>query len=232
MKKILKKQMWLLLFVLILVVGCADDGSEDQSTIARITLDNVVGDIENNTLKVIKKEGSDIIEINYDEAVKENIGTDSEKVCLCQAVAFRVSQIAASAWEDGVLRTYQIEKIRTGWNTGGPYEFFTDQEFEGQMGDLEIPVEKLKIESINGEAATPGKDLTISDSWYEITFNNGEVLLIRGTQGENGIYTDTFLELRSRFKNGDADAKSAMQEQRVIVENNLETVPFNRMIIE
>jgi hypothetical protein len=214
------------------IFGCSSDSDDSHESFLRdLSSVNIETQISSDILKVKKEEDGDTIELLYEESVTENAGSENEKKCLCQGVAFRVSQIASQVWSDGIFRTYEIEEIRTGWNTDGPYEFFSDEEHNGEIGDLEIPAEKIVIDGFAGATVTSGKNLTIEDSWYEITFVNGEKLMLRGTMGEAGIYTEEFLELRSKVKNGDTTVVPQMQEERKKVERNLGILPFDRIVI-
>ena len=187
-------------------MGCTNPGSKKELLLAndRVALTNIV---ESNKLKVLKKPDGKIETLRFADAIIENKGTKDEKKCLCQAVCFRVSQLAAQVWKDGVFRTYEVKRIQTGWNTPGPYEFFSDRELNGEIGDLEIPAEKIVVEKRNGDKATSPKNLTIQDSWYEITFTNGLSLFFQVKEGNNGVYPSGFLTLRREMKNGDKNAE-------------------------
>jgi hypothetical protein len=195
----------------------------------RVAFTNIV---ESNTLKVMKRPDGKIETLRFDEAIIENKGTKKEKKCLCQAVCFRVAQLAAQAWKDGVFRTYEVKRIRTGWNTPGPYEFFSDRELNGEIGDLEIPAEKIVVEKRKGNKATSPKDLTIQDGWYEITFTNDLALFFQVKEGKNGVYPAGFLTLRSEMKNGEKNAKRPFN---LILEKTVAGVaelPFQGIIVK
>ena len=221
----------ILIIAVFLVVGCSKPGLKKEivSTSDRVSFTNTV---ESNTLKVLKRPDGKIETLQFADAIIENKGTKREKKCLCQAVCFRVSQLAAQAWEDGTFRTYKIKSIRTGWNTDGPYEFFSDRELNGEIGDLEIPAEKIVVEKRNGDKATSPKNLTIQDSWYEITFTNNMVLFLQIKEGRNGVYPAGFLSLRREMKNGDKNAvKPFMLEMKKTIACIAE-LPFQGIRIE
>ena len=180
-----------ILISVVFFMGCSNPGPKKGLLSAndRVAFTNIV---ESNKLRVLKRTDGNTETLNLEDSIVENKGTKTENKCLCQAVCFRVSQLAAQAWEDGVFRTYEIKRIRTGWNTLGPYEFFSDRELNGEIGDLEIPAEKIVIEKRNGDKATSPNKLTIQDSWYEITFTNDLVLFLQVKEGENGVYPAGF----------------------------------------
>ncbi|MCD6117439.1 hypothetical protein J7K93_10525 [bacterium] len=188
--------------------------------------------VKSNTLKIQKKPNSKIETLQFADAIIENKGTKKENKCLCQAVCFRVSQLATQAWEDNVFRTYEVKRIRTGWNTDGPYEFFSDRELNGEIGDLEIPAEKIVVEKRNGDKATSPKDLTIEDSWYEITFTNNLVLFFQVKEGENGVYPAGFLTLRSKMKNGDKNTEKPFLLEMKKTLSGIAELPFKGIIVE
>jgi hypothetical protein len=188
--------------------------------------------IESNTLKVLKRPDGKIETLQFADAIIENKGTKREKKCLCQAVCFRVSQLAAQAWKDGTFRTYEIKGIRTGWNTDGPYEFFSDRVLNGEIGDLEIPAEKIIIAKKNGDKATSSKNLTIQDNWYEITFTNDLIVLFQVKEGKEGIYPADFMTLRSKMKNGDEKAARPFMLEMKKTVANIAKLPFQGIIVE
>ena len=212
-------------------MGCSNLGSKKGLLSARdrVALSNVV---ESNKLKVLKNPDGKIETLQFEEAIIEKKGTKEEEKCLCQAVCFRVSQLAAQAWEDGVFRTYEVKRIRTGWNTPGPYEFFSDKELNGEIGDLEIPAEKIVVEKRNGDKATSPKNLTIQDSWYEITLTNDLVLFFKVKEGKNGVYPEGFLALRSEMKNGDKNAKRPFMLKMKKTVTGVGELPFQGIIVK
>ena len=220
-----------ILISVVFFVGCSNlrpqKGLLSPSDSVAIT--NIV---ESNRLKVLKKADGKIKTLQFENAIIENKGTKEEKKCLCQAVCFRVSQLAAQAWRDGVFRTYEVKRIRTGWNTPGPYEFFSDRELNGEIGDLEIPAEKIVVEKRNGDKATSPKNLTIQDSWYEITFTNDLVLLFQVKEGKNGVYPAGFLTLRSEMKHGDKNAKKHFELEMKKTVAGVAELPFQRIIVK
>jgi hypothetical protein len=196
----------------LLVTGCAEHKQETAlvSPTAPVALTDSV---KTNTLKVVKAPGGAVETLKLDEAIIENEGTDREKKCLCQAVCFRAAQLAAQAWEDGIFRTYEVERIRTGWNTGGPWEFFSDKQMHGEIGDLEIPAKKIAVEKPDGSEANPKMRLTIEDNWYEFTLTNGRTLVVRVKRGEDGIFPAGFLALRNKVKSGDKSAMASFKSK-------------------
>jgi hypothetical protein len=188
--------------------------------------------VESNTLKIQKKPNGKIETLQFADTIIENKGTKKEKKCLCQAVCFRVAQLAAQAWKDGVFRTYEVKCIRTGWNTEGPYEFFSDRELNGEIGDLEIPADRIVIEKRNGDKATSPANLTIQDSWYEITFTNNLVLFLQVREGRHGVYPAGFLALRSEFKNGNENTKKAFMLEMKKTVAGVAELPFQGIMVE
>jgi Na+-translocating ferredoxin:NAD+ oxidoreductase RnfG subunit len=228
----MKKIVIFMITALAIFTGCGSSGGgsskEDEENKIKLIAESEIKtnkEITSNVLKaVLEKDGKEI-ELKFEDSVKENVGTENEKICISQSVAFRVAQLATQAWSDGVFRSYEISKIRTGWSTEGIYEFFSNDE----TGKMKISRDKLLIEGKNGGSATDVKNLTVNDCWYEITFTNGAVLTFTATEGENGVFTTNFLPLRIKQQNGDTTVKTELAAERVKVESNLKNVPFNRI---
>jgi len=220
-----------ILISVVFFMGCSNPGPKKGLLSAndRVAFINIV---ESNKLKVLKRADGNIETLTFEDSIVENKGTKTETKCLCQAVCFRVSQLAAQAWEDGVFRTYEIKRIRTGWNTLGPYEFFSDRELNGEIGDLEIPAEKIVIEKRNGDKATSPNKLTIQDSWYEITFTNDLVLFLQVKEGENGVYPAGFLTSRSEVKNGDKNTKQPFMLEKKKTVAGVAELPFQGIVVK
>jgi hypothetical protein len=214
----------------LLVAGCAQHCSDCSRLCSeeRIALTDTV---ETNTLKVLKTPGGAVETLRLEKAVVEHEGTEKEKMCLCQAVCFRVAQLAAQAWEDGVFRTYEVERIRTGWNTGGPWEFFSDKEMHGEIGDLEMPAKKIVVAKRDGSAANPPDRLAIEDNWYEVTFANGSVLFLQVKDGGAGFFPEGFLAVRNQWKGGGKDSgdkkmQAAFKQKYNEAIGRIRAVPF------
>ena len=199
----------LLVLLLSGLAGCSSSTVGEKSPI--------VNEVSTNQLLVKKAGSSDVETVFLEESCKE-IENGKEKFCLCRAVGFRIAQISSQIWSDGVFRSYEVEKITTGWNTDGAEEMFVEV--------LGIPGDKV---TIPGDA-TPYEDLTLSDSWFKLEFNNGRELLFRGTEK---IYGEKFLSLRSAFKNGDKSRADELKEEREKVQKSLTGLPFKgKFIVE
>ncbi|MCF4152021.1 hypothetical protein L2W58_09450 [Dethiosulfovibrio sp. F2B] len=147
------------------------------------------------------------------DAAKEDNGSGGTKICLCQTVAFRVSQMVSSSWSDGIFHPEDIS-VETGWNTDGPLEFWV-----GQMG---MSSEDVVISS----SATSGDRLSLADCWYKVTIKStGETYVVRGT---SDLYVSDFLALRALFKQGKAtdEQTKRMKELRAKTVNNICCSPF------
>jgi len=221
----------LILVLALFIAGCASLAPKKTllSATDRTSFTDVV---ESNGLRIQKRPDGEIETLRFSDAIIENKGTEREKKCLCQAVCFRVAQLAAQAWEDGVFRTDEVKRIRTGWNTSGPFEFFSDRELNDEIGDLEIPAEKIRVEKKNGEKATAPQDLTIQDSWYEITFSNGLAVFFQVKEGTNGVYPAGFLKLRNRMEKGDQEAKQSFMPLMKETVAGVAELPFQGIIVE
>ncbi len=149
-------------------------------------------------LRYLSMDGKKVETLTLPGAVKEDDGNGGSKVCLCQSMAFRVSQMMSYRWADGIFRPGDVS-IETGWNTEGPSEFWIDR-----MGmdpkDLVIP-----------SNATSESGLSLSDAWYKVTIKStGETFTFRAT---GDIYLSDFLVLRALAKQGkisDAQKKRQM----------------------
>lgn len=133
------------------------------------------------------------------------------KICLCQSAAFRISQMMAPVWSDGLFHPEDVT-IETGWNTEGPEEFWVDQ-LGLAAGDLTL-----------ARDATAVEDLALDDAWYRVTLKStGESFLFRAT---DLYYRSNFLDLRAKNKKGTSTnaEKTRMQLIRAaMAEDILET---------
>lgn len=136
----------------------------------------------------------------------------NEDFSIARAVAFRVSQLCAQVWDNEVFYSYQIEAVTSGWNVEATREFF--------VTILGIPEQRVIVPP----DATPSKDLSLSDNWYEITFTNGRTLLFQGTAR---IFHEPYLTLRDRYLNGDPEvtAEQVLHEE-AFVKQALRTLPL------
>lgn len=211
----------------LLFIGCAHFDKEAAS-IAKLNRSTLNTTLKTDALKVQKRPNAPIEILDFKKAVTENEGTAKEKLCMCQSISYRVSQLAAQAWPDGVFRTYDVQCIRTGWNTPGPYEFFSDREMNGEIGDLEIPANKIVVEQLNGDAARPPMSLTDNDGWFEITFNDGRVLMVNMNEG---FFPEGFLASRA-LKKGNAAGKAIFKKKYSQAIERLISTPFQGMSAE
>ena len=200
----------MLLFFLILtgffnLVYCANSpGNEDS--------EQPQDQIDTNILLIKRDKRSKVERMSFDQAIVKFCKHEAKKEkCLCKAAAFRIAQICCLYTRDSIFSSYDIKKIRSGWNADGPRGLFVKK--------LGVPAERFSIT----EDATPTNDLTLEDSWFEIEFKNGTKLKIRGT---DRIYTDEYLELRRKYKKGDKSVKAQFAEEKKKVEHNLRELPF------
>lgn len=226
-----KKMIFRVFIAAIFFIGFSNQGSNNALLAAtdNALLTNI---IKTNKLKVIKTAAGKIETLDFNDAIVEDKGLKTEKKCLCQAVCFRVSQLAAQLSKDGILRTSEIKQIRTGWNTDGPYEFFSNKELNGEIGDLEISVEKIKIEKKNGDKAIPTNNLTIQDAWYEITFTNGQVISLQVKEGADGVYPTGLLVMRNKMKSGSKNTKKDFMKKKKKTIANVAKLPFQGIAIQ
>lgn len=190
--------------------GC----TEDSDPVGTLQLSSPIrNEAVTNSLKVQKMMNRPVETVDFEEsAIVINPANGEEIFCAWRAVAYRISQICAQIWDDNTFYSYQIELIETGWNTDCGIDLFTDI--------LGIPAERVIIP----EDSTLSKDLSLGDSWYEITFDNGRTLLFQTTEN---IYHERFLTWRDRYMNGDPTMTAKMVEQeREKVKQALRTLPF------
>ena len=168
--------------------------------------------LSTNKLLFQKDERSDLDELSFDKAIIKFCRHENKKEeCLCKAAAFRIAQLCCMLSGDSVFRSFEVQKIRTGWNADGIKGLF--------LKKLGVPPDRFVID----KEATPNNDLTLDDSWYEVVFKNGKTFAFRGT---SGIYTEKYLELRSRFKKGDQSVQEVFAEEKQKVKENLGELPF------
>lgn len=222
----LKIKILFLILLLLLSLGCVSKPQEETEEKELNT------NITNQILKVKKSIDDEVIELKFTDTVIENAGTVNEQICLCMSVGFRIAQIASQYWNDGIFKTYEIKKIKTGWNTEGVWELFSNKVIKEKEGVLGILEEKINIEKKDGSVATAGKNLTKEDAWYEIVFTNSEVIRFSWSEGEEQVYPFGFLALRSAVKNGDQTKKQEMQTLRKLAVDNLSNIPFDRIKAE
>ncbi len=173
---------------------------------------DVAENVSSNVISILKQAGADPVKLVMSEQCTEATADGGTKFCLCQGVAFRISQILAeTVWGDGTFHSWDVD-VETGWNTDGPEEFFEDA---------------AEVHSLAYAAnATPDKDLTLEDSWYKITvLSTGKTYFFRGT---SAIYPENFLELRSKYKNGTAteEETASMQALRKRIVQFMTALPF------
>lgn len=168
--------------------------------------------VTTNTLNIQKAADRQPEGVNFESASLDRQGVFS----IHRAVAFRISQICAQAWTDGVLYSFHVSRVESGWNIEGTRELFVEV--------LDIPGERVSI----APDATPPNELTLEDSWYEITFTNGRTLLFQGTEK---IYHE-YLTLRDEYLSGNDEVTADMVEQeRQKVEQTVRTLPFRDMFL-
>ena len=215
---------------MILLTSCGSPSQTSSKDCLKDSVAECTGIINSDILMVVKEKGGPVEKLEFKKAVTENAGTVKEAMCLSQCVAFRAAQLASQAWEDGVFRCYEVKTITTGWNTDGVYEFFSDKEFNGQPGDLQIASEKILIKGRDAKKATSTKRLTKSDMWYEITFVNGLSLTIDGSGRE--IITPLFMTCRRKKLEGDKTViKKLMAEKKRCIKN-IKKLPFNEFDVK
>jgi len=174
--------------------------------------------VTSNVVTILKGAGGEPVELVMSEQCTEPAPNGGTKFCLCQAASFRIAQIlAATAWEDGVFRSWDVE-VETGWNTEGPEEFFLDA----------AQVRSLAYD----ENVASGKNLALEDSWYRIrVLSTGTIYLFKGT---SSIYIENFLKLRKKSKNGTIteEEQAAMQALRQRIVQFMTALPFNSEAFE
>ncbi len=169
--------------------------------------------VETNRLTVVAHESGDRDTLRLEEAsVEEENG--SKKFCICRAMGFRIAQMLSGMWDDGAFHPDDVSVV-TGWSTDGMKEIF-----ESVLGVAGFAY---------AENATEPENLTLDDSWYEVTIlSAGERFTFRGT---DTIYSKEFLELRSRFKKGGESAAPEFAAGRSEVVDVVKTVPFEHMLL-
>lgn len=145
--------------------------------------------------------------------IATSVVEDNGKICLCQATAFRISQMMASVWPDGLFHPEDVT-IETGWNTEGPGEFWVDR--------LGMNTDDVRIAS----DATAGDSLKLDDAWYRVTLKStGESFLFRAT---DRFYRSNFLDLRNKNKKGTSTKieKERMQQIRAAMVDDILKTPL------
>ena len=214
---IMNKLLRVFIFSLTVLFSCGFDKHSDTESIKNSAEENnpkAIRDYRLTTDKLLfqKDEKGDLNEMSFDQAIIKFCKREKkEEECLCKAAAFRIAQLCCMFAGDSVFRSFEVEKIRTGWNADGIKGLFVKK--------LGVPPERFVID----EKATPNDALTLDDSWYEISFKNGEMFALKGT---SRIYTEKYLELRNRFKKGDQSVKEDFAEEKRKVKENLSELPF------
>jgi len=186
--------------------------------------DGVDHEVYSDDLRYEKSDGS--IGVVHSSDCYESNGAGVTKFCLCQAVAFRVSQMMTPAWADGIFHPQDVT-VSTSWNTHGPIEFFVEQ--LGVASDDLTICGHASDGSLDPSVEAPsGRDLTLADSIYEIRVKStGREYVFQGT---SRLYTGEFLAYRSEIKNGDKTHQAEMGTLRKEVQANLVNTPFAGMI--
>jgi Zn/Cd-binding protein ZinT len=169
--------------------------------------------LSTNELIIAKHRSGERDTLNLEEASTEQEGGRT-KLCICRAIGFRIAQMLSGMWGDGAFHADDVSVV-TGWSTDGIREIFEDI--------LGVAVFAY------AENATDSDNLRLDDSWYEVTIlSTGKKLMFRGT---DRIYSNDFLELRSRFKKGGATAAAKFAAGRTEVVDAVRTVPFEHMLL-
>ncbi len=136
-----------------------------------------------------------------------------EKTCLCRALGFRIAQVISRNWNDGILRSYEIVSIATGWNTPGIREVLA--EIMG-VENILIPVD-----------TTARTRLTLDDNWFIVSFTDGKKMEIRGT---DELYTKRYMRLRAALERGEKDLYiTEAMEEREEMEKRFQNLPLDDM---
>lgn len=192
--------------VFLLVVGQADVARGGASP-----------PVQSNTLHVLRGDGT---EERLDVTDCTDLLPNGETVfCPCQAVAFRVAQIMADRWPDGVFHCSDAV-VSTGWRTDGPQDLFVEK-----LG-MEQGPEGFRY----GREAAETADQYLEDAWYRVTIpSQGAIYTLRATERIYGATDDsgaTLLDYRRRIAGGDTSCKQAMQALRAEVSRRLQACPF------
>lgn len=140
--------------------------------------------------------------------------------CVCQGVAFRVAQLMAEKWPDGIFHVDDVQVV-TGWKTDGP---------EGLMVNKlgMIPDEKKGFSYDN--SAPEVKDQTLENAWYQVTIlSTGEQYTFQATEkiyGTADSSGNTMLDYRREVEGGDPTHKAEMKAMRTNASKRLTAQPF------
>ncbi len=144
--------------------------------------------VPSGELRYLSVDGGEVKMRSLPGGVMEDDGNGGTKVCLCQAMAFRISQMMSSRWADGIFRPSDVS-VETGWNTDGPHEFWVAA-LKMEPGEVVVP-----------SSAAKDADLSLKDGWYRVKVRStGETFVFRVT---GDVYLSDFLDLRSLAKHGD-----------------------------
>ncbi len=190
--------------------GCTEDSDPVGLLLSHSTLKN---EVTTNTLKVQTAFNTRVQTLDVESASTiTDPQTGTQTFCVWRAVAYRLSQICAQVWDDGVFRSYQVAQIETGWTADEGVSLFTEA--------LGIPADRVVIPA---DAEVP-RHLSLGDSWYEITFTNGRALFFQATAQ---LYHAPFLTYREHYLNGEGGVTLPMVErERAIVIQTVRTLPF------
>ncbi len=140
--------------------------------------------------------------------------------CVCQGVAFRVAQLMAEKWSDGVFHVDDV-RVVTGWKTEGPEDLFIHR--------LEMSPDEKKGFSYDKKAQEV-TDQTLEDAWYQVTIlSTGQKYTFYATEKIYGTADDsgkTMLDYRREVEGGDPTHKAEMKAMRASASKRLITQPF------
>ncbi|MBN1533177.1 MAG: hypothetical protein JXA20_10980 [Spirochaetes bacterium] len=167
-----------------------------------------------NHLSFQKADGEKAIGLNYDEFIMVN-EEEEIKMCYCRALVFRMLQVLSREWADGIVRTYELEGIQTGWNTPDIKEVFN-----ALFG-------KAPVKVTIAEGSTPNAYLGRKDNWFLVTFKSGKQIEIRASER---LYTERYFELRGALQRGEKELylTEAMNEKKDL-EKRFREMPLGRM---
>lgn len=140
--------------------------------------------------------------------------------CVCQGVAFRVAQLMAEEWPDGVFHVDDA-KVVTGWKTEGPEDLMVNR--------LGMIPDEHKGFSYD-KRAPEVKDQILEDAWYQVTIlSTGQKYTFYATEKIYGTADSsgkTMLDYRREVEGGDPTHKDEMKAMRAMASKRLTAQPF------
>lgn len=156
-------------------------------TLSCVQQKNFDAAITTDTLHIRSEDN--LIDLSYNDVIKKQKDNTND-ICICRALSFRVAQIMARHDTSDILDISQIASIETGWNTDGVTTFFRDV--------IKIPGSRFSI----AQNAPSEQDLGLKDAWFQATYTDGTTVRI---EARETLLPPRWFQLRAALIRGEKE---------------------------